>query len=60
MNFVGKGTENISGLRESLDAIAPASYALTADKLGDMSYNMYFKVQDTTEVICLHGIRYQR
>lgn len=56
MNFAGKGTENLSGLRDSLDAVAPSSYALTADnglKLDDMRYNIYFKVQDTAEIICM-------
>lgn len=39
VNFAGSGTENLSGLRDSLDAVAPSSYALTADnglKLDDM------------------------
>lgn len=60
MNFAGRGTENLSGLRDSLDAVAPSSYALTADnglKLDDMRYNIYFKVQDTAEIICMRSIR---
>lgn len=60
MNFAGSGTENLSGLRDSLDAVAPSSYALTADnglKLDDMRYNIHFKVQDTAEIICMRSIR---